>query len=172
MLLWITRKHSFFLYVYSTKRRRIKWIQQRVNEYKKTSTFPNVKNPSYKRRRRRACVHAIEYENAVRRNRVFHVSPISKKASGIRTQRALSLLNSHDQSSPVPVFACCKYMWTPKKHHAFLSLLSKKPKERSLSTTTNVALNEYHFTLFRFSPSWVPLRRIFSTFLCQRKLLP
>lgn len=75
---------------------------------------------------------AIKYENAVRTNRVFHVSPISRgKRHSYKECAPLCRSNQHDQSFPVPVFrvlqkcSCVKR----KKHHAFFFISKEYIRE-------------------------------------------
>lgn len=94
---------------------------EELNEYGRertkkveTSTFPMRKIPSMCRR-----VLAIENKNAVRMNRVFHVSPIFGKR-GIRI--ALFSLPHTQAPSPWIVQAPCVYLNLKKAFHAiFLS---------------------------------------------------
>lgn len=97
---------------------------------------------------------------------MFHQYP---EASGfvhnVRSSLSLLVANSHDQSSPVPVFACCKYIWTLKKHHAFLSLAKKCLQRLLTKPWMNITIHT------RSSPSCFPLRWIFLNISLPRKLL-
>lgn len=79
---------------------------------KKLALFQYEKPCSYTRCRRRRGVHANEYENAVRNNRVFHVSLISrgKRWLNIRMCSSLSFSTNTSKALRCLFFAYCKFV--------------------------------------------------------------